>query len=214
MNTAIKIGVSYLLSILVCLLALLSACHCQTPQPFVAGGLILNGAGMKPLGGNLVGGVQWDNPHLLVITEASYTTGGKTNDNDNTSSAGHTRHLDGDAYARFGTWGFGPGASWSKLYTPDYTKSAVHPRFGFVKDLPSVRLTVNYVHPGTDWMNSVQGVDTAAWWGHGHLFLKMQFGVYQYHSTLTDRSNKPLTIAEKSQGGVMGQGQAVVGWRF
>lgn len=204
-----------MLKTILAVLILTTACLSQSrPSPFVGGGFALNGAGQSTFGGNLVGGVEWNTPHFLTIEEASYTTGGKTNDNDNTSSAGHTRHLMGDAYVRVGTWGFGPGASWSKLYTPAYTKSSVHPRLGVVKDFSCVRVSVTYVHPGTDWMNSVQGFEAAGWWGHNHLFFKMQLGGYWFHDTLTDRSNKPLTQSEKAHVLTTAHGQMVLGWRF
>lgn len=200
-----------LLAIMLCVASLAQA---QRPQPWVAGGAILNGSGQDNIGWVADGGVQWDTAHFLTIEQAQYSTGGKTNDNDNTSSAGHDRSLQGDTYVRVKSWGFGPGVSWSKLYTPAYTKSSVHPRFGVDKEFQIGRLTITYVHPGTDWINGVQGFEGGLWLGKGHFFYRTVLGAYWFHSTVTDRSNKQLTAAEKSVIGPTSQLTASMGFRF
>src|SRR5271167_302005 len=88
------------------------------PQPFIAGGI----SNASTFGFAAVGGVTEQYKHFLTVDEAGYESGGKKNDNDNTSTAGHTRYLRGDAYVRFGNWFVGPGAAWSKTYTPAYSK--------------------------------------------------------------------------------------------
>jgi len=158
----------------------------------------------------------FDSSHFLTIDEAGYETGGKSNDNANTSSRGHDRYLAGYAMVKVHGFAFGPGASWSKLYTPAYSKTKVHPKFGvsFPGGAYVSRITVLYVHPGTDWMNGVSGFEGQGYWVKGHFFLRMMAGGYWAHITVTDRSNKPLTQTQKSQHIATSQAQALIGWRF
>jgi hypothetical protein len=186
-------------------------------HPYVAGGAILNGSGMVPYGGDIEAGVQIDAPHLFSYTEAGYETGGKENDNDNTSTAGHTRLLENETLARIGNYYVGAGIDWSKLYTPDYTKSHVHPRLTVGREFYNgyiSKVLVSYVHPGTDWQNGVQGAEVQGWWTGKHVFLRMTLGAYRYYTTVTDPTNKVLTAEQKSQHGLTSQFQTLLGVRF
>ena len=156
-------------------------------HPYVAGGFILNGAGQVPLGLSADGGVQIDAKHLFTYSEAGYETGGKSNDNDNTSSKGHTRLLSNQTLARFGNWYAGVGADYDKLYTPDYAKSSIHPKATVGREFHSgyiSKLLVSYVNKGTDWQNGVTGVEAQAWWNGKHVFFRMTVGAYRYHDTV------------------------------
>ena len=184
----------------------------QRPQPFLAGGV----SAFDVVGGATVGGVFYDSAHFTSVDEGGYETGGKSNDNDNTSSSGHTRYLRGEAEVKFKGWGFGPGIDWSKTYTPDYSKSHVHPRAYVVFPRTEYwsRLTVAYVHPGTDWQNGVQGFQAQVWLGSGHLFGRITAGGYWAHTTVTEPTNAVLTAEQKSQHTATSDLQGLIGWRF
>lgn len=196
--------------------------HCQdapplTVHPYIAGGAILNGSGQDNVGGSLAAGIQLAAPHLWTYSEAGYETGGKTNDNVNTSSAGHARLLANETLAHFGPWYAGVGIDWSKFYTPAYSKSHIHPRATVGRDFSSgyvSRVLVSYVHPGTDWQNGVQGFEAQGWWVGHHAFLRMTVGGYVCHTTLTDRTNHAMTVRQLSEHSMTSQFQALAGWRF
>jgi hypothetical protein len=190
-------------------------------QPFVAGGGVLNGGGYVANGGALVTGVHFSGEHFLVDPEGGYETGGKNDDNDNTSSSGHTRYLKGDALVRFGKYYVGSGASWSKLYTPDYTKGSVHPRFTVGRDFNKYfdRVLVSYVQTGTDTSNGLQGIDAQAYWffGSKHIFLRMDLNADFGHETVipVSQGGSPQSVtAEKAQKIVSSSFQTVFGFRF
>ena len=191
------------------------------PQIVVETGAILNGSGMTAAGGVAQSGIYWDASHALLISEASYSTGGKTDDNDNTSSAGHTRGLIGDALAKKGPWLFGVGASWSKLYTPDYDKSTVHPRADVGRDFHSGyvdRVLMSYVQSGTDHYNGMQGFEARAYWFIGaHAFAKMMAGGYFGHSTVIpiSQGGSAQSVASELASKVStSQATLTFGWRF
>lgn len=200
---------------LLIVLVTLSACgSAQTrPTPFVA----LGANAFDVVGGSAVGGLDWQPASFLRTTdEAGYETGGKDNDNANTSSRGHDRYLRGEALVLFKGWGVGPGVSWSKLYTPAYSKTHVHPKL--LVQVPRSpywsRLEVAYVHPGTDWQNSVQGFEASSWWMGKHAFLRLMVGGYWAHTTITAPDDPVLTAKQKAQHIPTSQAQIVMGWRF
>src|SRR5271155_1942261 len=172
------------------LIMLLVASFAQAQfHPFVAGGVQFNGAGQTSVTSAAVGGIQFTPKYFYLDPEAQYITGGKTNDNDNTSSAGHTRYLKSNALVHIGKYYFGPGVSYAKLYTPDYTKGSVHPRFTVGRDFESSyvdRLLISYVNKGTDTANGMQGFDVQAYWFFGtkHIFLRADLQSSFGHATV------------------------------
>jgi len=184
----------------------------QRPQPFVAGGFNL----FDEVGTSAVGGLWWSSPRFTSIDEAGYETGGKSNDLANKTHTGHDRYLRGEFEIKVKGFGFGPGISWSKSYTPAYNKTHVHPKVyaAFPRTNYYSRLTFAYVHPGTDWQNGVQGFEGNVYWGEHHLFLRVMGGGYWCHVTVTDRTNKTLTASQKSSHQMASEMQTVVGWRF
>lgn len=203
-------------------LMLSSVCWGQAPRPFVAGGGILLGSGYVPAGVMAVGGVNFDAKNFHLNPEVAYETGGKDEDNANTSSSGHTRYAKSDVLFRVGKWFIGPGASWSKLYTPAYDKSSVHPRITAEKDFDGVyfdKMLFSYVQRGTDVQNGINGIETQAYWffGQKHFFLRMDLGAYWGHATVVPVSagNSPQTVSQElSEKLTSGTFQTVVGWRF
>lgn len=190
-------------------------------QPFVAGGIEFLPGGYVPYGGAVAGGVNFNLPHVLAVGEGGYQTGGKEDDDANTKTAGHTRNLRGDIFAHFGKWYAGPGCMWSKLYTPDYAKSAVHPRFGVGRDFNSGyvnRVIVYYVQAGTDKANNLQGVETQGYWFLGkYAFIRMDLGIYIFNATVIPESQggSAQSVAyERSQHYSTGDFQTLVGIRF
>lgn len=182
-------------------------------MPFVAAGGTLYDVFDK----DVVGGLFWSPQHFRLVAEGTYETGGKNNDAVNTSSVGHTRALRGDLLFKVKGLEVGAGASWSKLYTPAYTKTHVHPRATVAfKGGDFVHLIeVSYVHPGTDWQNGVQGFEGRAWWYAGHhLFFRLMTGGYWCHVTLTDRTNVWMTKQQLAMHQTTGQFQMLAGYRF
>ena len=183
----------------------------RSVQPFVAGGLELNGSGYTPAGAAGVSGIFLDSKYLLLDPEVGYYTGGKNDDNANTSAAGHTRYMKGDVLIKIGEWYVGPGCSWSKLYTPAYDKSSVHPRFAFGRQWPNdgYRLTVEYVQRGTDKANGIHGFDVVGYKFFGrYAFLRMDLGGYWGHNTTPPSGPTAPGVVLTSEF------QTVVGFRF
>lgn len=209
---------------LLVILTLLTTAFAQTtnrPQAVLEGGAILNGSGMTAAGGMVQAGPYWDAKHFLSISEAGYSTGGKTDDNANTSSKGHTRRLQSDLMLKSGNYFFGAGASWSKLYTPDYTKSSVHPRIDVGRDFSGgyvSRVLVSYVGAGTDKANAIQGFEARAYWFLGkHVFARVVAGGYFGHATVipVSQGGSPQSVAsELASKTVTSQAQFTLGWRF
>ncbi len=189
-------------------------------HPYVAGGFVLNGSGQDNIGGSIAGGVQIDAKHLFSYSEAGYDTGGKTNDNSNTSSVGHDRTLVNQSLVRIGDWYAGVGVDWLKFYTPAYNKSHIHPKATVGRELHNGyinKVLVSYVHPGTDWQNGVTGIEAQGWWTGKHLFLRMLVGGYRHHDTVipVSQGGSPSSVAsELSHHGLTSQFQMMFGVRI
>ena len=205
----------------IALLFISSFAVAQRPQPVLEAGGVLNGSGQSAAGGAVLAGVTLDTPHFFTLDEAGYTTGGKNNDNDNTSSAGHTRLLQGDVLAKSRRYFFGPGVAWNKLYTPDYAKSAVHPKVTIGRDFSGgyvSRVFVSYVFSGTDTANAIKGVEGRAFWYFGkHAFASMKIGGYWGHATVipVSQGGSPASVASELHSLVIsGNYLGTFGWRF
>lgn len=206
---------------LVLTLILTVTAFAQRPQPVVEAGGVLNGAGQTAVGAAGLAGVIWDTKHFFTLDEAGYETGGKNNDNDNTSSSGHTRVLTSQVLAKTGKYFYGVGVEWNKLYTPDYSRSAVHPKATVGRDFSGgyvSRVLVSYIDRGTDTTNGLQGVEGRAFWFLGqHAFLSLDIGGYWGHGTVipVSEGGSPASVAsELSSHVVTGKTLGVLGWRF
>ena len=194
------------------------------PQPYVLVGPAFLGSGYQPLGVNATAGVFFDSKRIMLDPEVSYTTGGKEQENPNSSTTkGHTRGAVSDMLFKTGNYYVGPGAEWSRLDTPYFAKSAVHPRFTVGRDFDSVdryvdRVLVSYVQAGTDKANGVQGFETEAYWFFGkHAMLRALLGGYWAHGTVipvADGGSTQSVALEESQHTSTGQFQMAFGWRF
>jgi hypothetical protein len=181
------------------------------PRPFAYAGAGLMGGGYAPLASEGGGGLRVDSRHFLASAEGWYDNGHKANDNDLPNPNGHDRGLDGAAYFRLSSGCFfGMGARWSQLSTTNYTKSAWRPMFGGGKDYFyktcalencvadfSMRLGADYVLPGADHSNALQGLLVSFYMpspaAKGHIFFRETLGIYEFHETLTEPSNLTLT---------------------
>lgn len=202
------------------------------PRPFFYAGAGLMGAGYAPLAAEGGGGLRIDSRHFLASAEGAYDTGHKTNDNAGPNPEGHDRGLDGAAYFRFSSgWFAGAGARWSQLSTTNYTKGAWRPTFGGGKDYFhnqcaledcvadfSMRLGVDYVLPGTDHINALQGPLLSLYLpspsAKGHIFFRQTLGIYEFHQTVTDSSNLTLTQQQMGQRSVTAVGELTLMYRF
>ena len=202
------------------------------PHPFVYAGAGLMGAGYAPLAGEAGAGVMINSRHLLASAEGSYDNGHKTNDNDQPNPKGHDRGLSGSAYFRFSSgWFAGAGVRWSQLSTTNYKKSGWRPTFGGGKDYFhkkcaledcvadfSMRLSMDYVLPGTDYANALQGPLVSFYLpspsARGHIFFRQTIGIYTFHDTVTDPSNPTLTRQQIGQRSITSFGEVTLMYRF
>lgn len=202
--------------ILLALCAGTAAQEIPRPAPYIALGGSLNGAGYARFSGIGSAGVEWEPRYLLLTAEATYATGGKSNDNDNTSSAGHSRQAEILAAARLTHgWFAGPGVSWSKTYTPLYTKSATRPTCTIGKDMLKSRYIVTYIDRGTDWQNGLRAIQVSARvYIRRHWFLDERFSGSWFHATITDRSNPALVKQERAEGNRAAKFESRVGFQW
>jgi hypothetical protein len=202
------------------------------PHPFAYGGLSLMSGGYAPLAANGGAGLRIDSQHFLLSAEAWYDNGHKTNDNNQPNPNGHDRGLVGTSSFRLSSgWFFGAGASWSQLSTTNYKKSSWRPRFGGGKDYFhkscamedcisdfSMRLGVDYLLPGTDHANGLQGPSISFYVpspsAKGHWFFRETLGIYSFHSTVTDPTNLALYRYQISHRSVTSSGELTVMYRF
>jgi hypothetical protein len=202
------------------------------PRPFFYAGAGLMGGGYAPLAAGAGGGLRIDSRRLLASAEGSYDNGRKTDDGDQPNPKGHDRGLDGAAYFRLSSgWFLGAGARWSQLSTTNYTKTGWRPTLGGGKDyfhrkcagedcIPdfSMRLGVDYVTPGTDHCNAVQGPLISLYMpspsAKGHFFFRMTEGIYEFHETVTEPSNALLTRQQTGDRSVTSSGELTLMYRF
>jgi hypothetical protein len=202
------------------------------PRPFFYAGAGLMGGGYAPLAWEGGGGLRIDSRHFLAFAEGSYDNGHKTNDDDQPNPKGHDRELAAATYFRFSSgWFAGMGARWSQLSTTNYTKGGWRPTFGGGKDYFhkkcaiedcisdfSMRLGVDYVLPGTDHSNAVQGPLVSVYFpspsAKGHIFFRETLGIYEFHETVTEPSNLTLTSQQIGQRSVTSFGELTLMYRF
>jgi hypothetical protein len=202
------------------------------PRPFLYAGAGLMGGGYAPLAAEAGAGLMIDSRHFLGLAEGSYDNGRKTNDNDQPNPKGHDRGLVGAAYFRLSSgWFAGAGVRWSQLSTTNYTKGGWRPTFRAGKDFLhkgcglescggyfSMRLGVDYLLPGSDRVNALQGPLLTFYAPSpsvkGHIFFRETIGIYTFHETVTEPSNPALTRQQIGDRSVTSFGELTLMYRF
>ena len=202
------------------------------PHPFVYAGAGLMGGGYAPLAWEGGGGLTIDTRHFLAFAEGEYDNGHKTNDNTGPNPKGHDRTLAAAGYFRLSSgWLAGVGARWNQLSTTNYTKGGWRPTFGGGKDYFhktcaaencvsdfSMLVRVDYLLPGTDHFNAVQGPLISLYFpspsAKGHVFFRETLGIYEFHETVTAPSNLILTRQQMGDRSVTSFGELTVMYRF
>lgn len=193
------------------------------PRPYVFCGPSLVGGGYQTFATNIGGGLLLRSKGLVADFEARYMNARKTNDNTINNHSGHERFLKGRL---FYPWRrnlyFGGGAQWSQTSTTNYTKSAWRPTLGVGGDYfdreMSARWQVMYITPGTDRYNGLQGPEFQLWIpspaSKSHFIWRMTLGMYEFHTTVTDRSDRRLTAAQIGDRHSAGFLDVAFAWRF
>lgn len=159
---------------------------------------------------------------LVSDFEASYGASRKNDDGTVNNRKGHERYLNGRVFYRRGKLYFGGGAQWSETSTTNYTKKSWRPTFGVGRDQLwsdfKWRWQIVYILPGDDYYNGLQGPQFEGWFPspatNHHYFLRYTVGTYEFHSSVTDRSNVALTNLERSHRDFSPFADIVFGWRF
>jgi hypothetical protein len=170
------------------------------PRPYVYAGLFPSeGAGYSPAAGGVGTGLDWELPHLILLSEISAEDDHKLDSGTGTESHFLTRGF----FRTERGWYFGGGVQWSNLGTIIYSKHAWRPSFGAGKDFSSpsfsARAQALYILPGTDHLNALQGPELSLWLpspaSQHHWFYRQIIGIYEFHQTsvpgnpgLNDRS--------------------------
>lgn len=195
----------------------------KLPHPFVYGGIQLNSGGYTTLSGVIGAGVETEAKRIISISEFSYDNGRKDNDGTVNNHSGHGRHASGRVFYRLPRRYFvGGGYQWNKLNTTNYAKEGRRLAFGGGKDWIgtdfSARLQALYIFPGTDWRNGVQGPEFQFWLPSPatkhHFFFRIKLGVYEYHQTITDPTNKWLTAQQTGKRSVDSWAEYTLAYRF
>jgi hypothetical protein len=174
------------------------------PHPYLTGSFQLQSGGYAPAAWAGGVGVNVELKHLVFDSSASYAAARKVNDNTIDNHSGHQRGVDGNAFYRFNKLYAGGGASWSQLSTTNYTKQSWHPRIGVGRDWLregfSARGQMLYVMAGDDRLNGTQGPEFSLWLpspvADHHIFWQQTVGIYTFHETVTDPSDKLLTAEQ------------------
>ena len=193
------------------------------PRPIIYGGPSLVGNGYQTLAGSLGGGLLLDSNRLLADFEASYMNARKTNDNTTNNNKGHERFLQGRVFIPWrNNLYFGGGAQWGETATTNYTKKGWRPTFGgggdHFGDTWSCRWQILYITKGTDKLNGLQGPEFQFWMpspvSKSHFFFRESLGAYEYHTTVTDPSDRDLTNQQTSQRSTAAFLDFTLGWKF
>ena len=203
-----------------------STSACQTsnliPRPYLFTGLDLNGGGYQPAAVIVGGGIDNEYDHWWWHLEGMWDNAKKVNDNTGQHS-GYTERAGVHGFVRFGDgWYAGAGTSYTFLHTKLYDKNAWHPRAGFGRDtvlwkVPG-RYQLEYVFPGTDTVNAVQGFETTVLIPQyrntqNHWFFRERLGTYWFHTTVTS-TDPVLTIQQQHQRSVFSELQFTLEYRF
>jgi hypothetical protein len=193
------------------------------PHPFVYSGPSFVGNGYQTLAANLGGGLLLNSNKLLGDFEAYYMNAKKSNDGTLNNNKGHERFLQGRL---FYPWHkdlyFGGGAQWSETATTNYTKKGWRPTLGAGGDhfanSWSCRWQVLYITTGTDKINGVQGPEFTLWFpsprSKSHFLFRETLGVYEFHTTVTDPTDRKLTAQQTGQRSTAAFLDFMFAWRF
>lgn len=196
------------------------------PMPYAFGGLDLHGGGgYAPFAVVAGGGIDNEYNHWWWQAEGMWDNGKKNNDNTGQDS-GYTERAGIRGFYRLPSgWYAGAGTSYTLLLTKLYNKSAWHPRLGVGRDctlwhVPG-RYQLEYVFPGTDTANAVQGAEiTFIFPGYNpkmfkprHVFFRERLGMFEAHETVTS-TDPVLTIKQQSTRSVFSELQFTLEYRF
>jgi len=203
--------------------ALTPASPSWIPRPILFAGPSFVGNGYQELAGSIGGGLILSSKKLMSDAEARYMNARKTFDNTVNNRKGHERNLQGRLFYRVRPNVYlGGGAQWSETSTTNYMKKGWRPTFGggadhFADDW-SCRWQVLYIMPGTDWQNAVQGPEVQFWLpspaSKSHFFFRQTLGMYEFHTTVTDRTNRNLTASQTADRHAAAFLDFTFGWRF
>jgi len=184
-----------------------------TPHPYIFVGPSLMGGGYAPVAYRVEGGLNVESTRYLMSVSAAYDNGHQVNDGDQPNPKGHDRYLDSAIYFRpaqrpfYGKVFVGFGWRWNQLSTTNYSKTANRPQIGGGFDIAShpcsgcrrdfsMRVAVDWVMSGHDWQNGSHGPDITISLPspreRRHWFYQERLGIYRFHATVTDRSNRLL----------------------
>lgn len=193
------------------------------PRPIIYAGPALQGGGYQMVAGDVGGGLLMRSGALLADVEGYYSNAKKVNDGTINNYKGHERFLQGRLFVpwRHGTY-FGGGAQWSETSTTNYEKKGWRPTFGGgmdrISEKISWRFQALYVTKGTDRLNGVQGPEFQVWLpspaSAAHFFFRETVGVYEYHTTVTDPTDRALTASQTGQRSAAGFTDFALVWRF
>lgn len=193
------------------------------PLPILYAGPSLVGNGYQTVAANFGGGFLLRSSRMLADFEAYYMNARKTDDNTVNNRKGHERFLRGRVFYpwRRGLY-FGGGAQWSETSTTNYTKKGWRPAFGiggdhFARDW-NCRWQVLYVTPMNDRWNALHGPEIQFWLpspaSKSHFFFRQSLGLYEFHTTVTDPSDRVLTAKQTSDRHSAAFLDFAFGWRF
>lgn len=202
----------------------------QAPRPYVTGGLDLMPSGYASTAFQGTAGFEWNTRYSVLDAYAGYDTGKKENDNTANNYKGHDRFLRAFAGPKFGQFYLGVGARWSQLSTTNYTKGgdifaagSWHPEIGGGRDF-STRGTPLFMRVQAAYMarpskevthypdstscdgcgSGSHGADITLWFPSpehpGHFFAKMNIVLFNFHDSITDPKNIPLTRQQVGNG--------------
>lgn len=190
-----------------------------TPHPYVIVGPSLMGAGYAPVAYRVEGGLNVESARWRMSASAAYDNGRQVSDGDQPNPKGHDRYLDSGIYFRpawspfSGRWSVGFGWRGNQLSTTNYTKTANRPQIGGAFDIAhhpcagcprdsSMRFALDWVMAGNDWQNGSHGPDITISLPspreRRHWFYQQRVGIYRFHATVTDRSNRLLVQSEQA----------------
>jgi hypothetical protein len=201
--------------------------HVKYPQPYVYGGLGLSrGAGYSLASANVGVGLMLNTKHFISDAVATYDNGHKVADGTGNNPKGRDLGLATNAYYKTPSGLFlGAGASWSQLFTTNYSKQAWNPSVGGGFDYLgkecaaqdcivewSLRAQLDYLFvasehvnrqgcsvPNGQCTNGVQGVKLRFYLpspvSNSRFIFRVTLGIYDSHATVT--SIDPALTAEQ-----------------